>query len=138
MSTVFTSPIASTDPTFSTTPAPSTSLVLSSSSICSDEVVNRLGENLGNIKDLMIDIDSGRVAYAVLEFGGFLGMGSKLFAVPLSAMEVDTANHRFIFDQNKESLDNAPGFDKDEWPNFADRDWGASVHSHYGVRPYWE
>ncbi|MDP1756942.1 MAG: PRC-barrel domain-containing protein [Pseudohongiella sp.] len=112
--------------------------ILSSSSISGDKVVNRQGEDLGDIKDLMIDVDTGRVAYAVLEFGGFLGLGSKLFAVPLSAMEVDTANHRFIFDQNKESLDSAPGFDKDHWPNFADRDWGASVHSHYGVRPYWE
>lgn len=86
----------------------------------------------------MIDVDSGRVAYAVLEFGGFLGMGSKLFAVPLSAMELDSENHRFIFDKDKEALETAPGFDKDHWPDFSDREWGSSVHSHYGVRPYWE
>lgn len=116
----------------------SSSHILSSSTISGDKVVNRQGEDLGDIKDLMIDVDSGRVAYAVLEFGGFLSMGSKLFAVPLSAMELDSENHRFIFDQTEESLENAPGFDKDQWPNFADREWGSSVHSHYGVRPYWE
>lgn len=53
-------------------------------------------------------------------------------------MELDTENKRFIFDQSKETLENAPGFDKDHWPNFSDRTWGASVHSHYGVTPYWE
>ncbi|MDP1863654.1 MAG: PRC-barrel domain-containing protein [Thiobacillus sp.] len=112
--------------------------IISSSTIAGDKVVNRNGEGLGDIKDLMIDVDSGRVAYAVLEFGGFMGMGSKLFAVPLSAMEADTHNKRFIFDQSKESLENAPGFDKDDWPTFTDRDWGSSVHQYYGVRPYWE
>ncbi|MBS0310422.1 MAG: PRC-barrel domain-containing protein, partial [Proteobacteria bacterium] len=61
--------------------------ILSSSTISGDKVVNRQGEDLGDIKDLMIDVENGRVAYAVLEFGGFLGLGSKLFAVPLSAME---------------------------------------------------
>lgn len=117
---------------------PSSNPILSSSTISGDKVVNRQGEDLGDIKDLMIDVDNGRVAYAVLEFGGFLGLGSKLFAVPLSAMEADTENHRFIFDQNKESLESAPGFDKDNWPDFSDRVWGSSVYSHYGVRPYWE
>jgi sporulation protein YlmC with PRC-barrel domain len=111
--------------------------ILSSSSISGDKVVNRKGDNLGDIKDLMIDLESGRVAYAVLEFGGFLGMGSKLFAVPLSAMEVDTTNHQFIFDQSKEKLENAPGFDKDHWPNFSDRTWGSGIHAYYGVKPYW-
>ncbi len=116
----------------------STSPILSSSTISGDKVVNSQGDSLGDIKDLMIDVDSGRVAYAVLEFGGFLGLGSKLFAVPLTAMKVDTDNHRFIFNQSREALENAPGFDKDDWPDFSDRDWGASVHAHYGVRPYWE
>jgi len=120
------------------TQALSHSPILSSSTISGDKVVNSQGEDLGEIKDLMIDLDNGRVAYAVLEFGGVLGMGSKLFAVPISAMHVDTEHHQFIFDQDKESLKNAPGFDKDHWPDFTDRDWGSSVHTHYGVRPYWE
>lgn len=108
--------------------------VLSSSTLSGEEVVNREGENLGDIKDLMIDVNSGRVTYAVLEFGGFIGMGSKLFAVPLSAMELDTENKRFILDQSKEKLENAPGFDKDNWPDFADEKWNESIHSYYGVQ----
>ena len=111
--------------------------VLTASTISGDKVVNRKGENLGEIKDLMIDIDSGCVAYAILEFGGFLGMGSKLFAVPIQAMKVDTEHHRFVFDQTKETLKNAPGFDKDDWPDSADRDWESSVYAHYGIPPYW-
>lgn len=108
--------------------------VLSSSTLSGEEVVNRAGENLGDIKDLMIDVQSGRVTYAVLEFGGFIGMGSKLFAVPLSAMDLDTDNKRFILDQSKERLENAPGFDKDNWPDFADEKWNESIHSYYGVQ----
>lgn len=108
--------------------------VLSSSTLSGEEVVNRDGENLGDIKDLMIDVNSGQVTYAVLEFGGFMGMGSKLFAVPLSAMKLDTENKRFILDQSKERLENAPGFDKDDWPDFADEMWNESIHSYYGVQ----
>lgn len=108
--------------------------VLSSSTLSGEEVVNREGENLGDIKDLMIDVQSGRVTYAVLEFGGFIGMGSKLCAVPLSAMDLDTDNKRFILDQSKERLENAPGFDKDNWPDFADEKWNESIHSYYGVQ----
>lgn len=108
--------------------------VLSSSTLSGEEVVNRDGENLGDIKDLMIDVQSGRVTYAVLKFGGFIGMGSKLFAVPMSAMQLDTENKRFILNQSKERLENAPGFDKDNWPDFADETWNESIHSYYGVQ----
>lgn len=106
--------------------------ILSSSSMSGDKVVNRNGEDLGEIRDLMIDLESGQVVYVVLEFGGFLGMGSKLFAVPLSP------DHQFIFDQSKEKLENAPGFDKNNWPDFSDRMWGTDIHAYYGVSPYWD
>lgn len=112
--------------------------MLSASTLSGDKVVNGKGENLGDIKDLMIDVESGQVAYAVLEFGGFLGLGGKLFAVPLGAMRLDTENKCFIFDWDKERLENAPGFDKDHWPDFADRDWGDDLHRYYRVRPYWD
>lgn len=75
----------------------------------------------------MIDLESGRVAYAVLSFGGFLGMGDKLFAIPWSSL----AN------VDKELLKAAPGFDKDHWPNMADHTWGAKVYTYYGAKPYW-
>lgn len=107
--------------------------ILSSSTICGDEVVNSAGEKLGDIKELMIDCASSRVIYAVLEFGGFLGMGTKLFAVPMQAITLDTENKRFVLDVNKERLDNAPGFDKENWPDFADTTFANSVHDYYGI-----
>ena len=107
--------------------------ILSSSTICGDEVVNAAGETLGEIKELMIDCTSSRVSYAVLEFGGFLGMGTKLFAVPMQAIKLDTENKRFVLDVTKERLENAPGFDKENWPDFADTAFADSVHNYYGI-----
>jgi len=110
---------------------------LSASTLTGNEVVNRQGENLGEVKDVMIDVESGKVTYAVLEFGGFLGLGAKLFAVPINAMELDTVKERFVFDQSKERLESAPGFDKDNWPDFADRRWEEHIHTYYNVKPHW-
>ena len=114
-----------------------TPATLSASTITGDPVVNPQGEDLGKIEDLVLDVDSGRVAYAVLSFGGFLGMGDKLFAMPWQSLQLDGDNHRFILDVAKDRLENAPGFDKDHWPNMADRTWGSSVYKYYGHQPYW-
>ena len=112
--------------------------VLSSSSICSDHVKNAAGEDLGKIEDLMIDLHSGRIAYAVLSFGGFLKMGNKLFAIPWEALKVDPINKVFILHVEKSQLENATGFDKDKWPNMADPTFGSTLYRHYGLKPYWE
>jgi sporulation protein YlmC with PRC-barrel domain len=112
--------------------------VLSSSSICSDHVKNAAGEDLGKIEDLMIDLHSGRIAYAVLSFGGFLKMGNKLFAIPWEALKVDPINKVFILHLDKSQLENATGFDKDNWPNMADPTFGSALYRHYGLKPYWE
>jgi len=112
--------------------------VLSASSICSDHVRNAAGEDLGKMEELMIDLDSGRITYAVLSFGGFLKMGNKLFAVPWEALRADTVNKQFILDVPRSVLENAPGFDKDKWPNMADPTFGSAVYRHYGYKPYWE
>ena len=106
---------------------------LSATTLIGDPVVNRNGENLGKIEDLMIEPERSRVSYAVLSFGGFLGMGNKLFAVPLQAMELSRADKRFVLDVDKERLKNAPGFDKDQWPDFADPAYGQKLYSYYGV-----
>ena len=111
--------------------------VLSASTITGDAVKNPDGEKLGDIKDIMIDTETGRVAYAVLSFGGFLGLGDKLFAIPWSAMRLHDTEHAFVLNVNKETLENAPGFDKDKWPDFADRTWGASIYEYYRIKPYW-
>ncbi|MGH8612576.1 MAG: PRC-barrel domain-containing protein, partial [Gammaproteobacteria bacterium] len=92
----------------------------------------------GEIRHIMIDVPSGRVGYAVLSFGGFLGMGDKLFAIPWNTLILDAENERFILDVPKERLDSAPGFDKDHWPSMADQRWGAEIHLYYGTQPYWE
>ena len=102
------------------------------------KVKNRSGEDLGKIEELAIDPETGQIAYAVLSFGGFLGLGDKLFAIPWSALEPRHADEVFILDVDKQQLKNAPGFDKDKWPDMADRRWGAGVHGFYGARPYWE
>ena len=109
------------------------SRVLSASSLSSDDVYNQEGDKLGSIKELMLDIDSGKVCYAVLSFGGFLSLGEKLFAVPWSALTVDTENRRFVMDADEERLKKAPGFDTDHWPNMADATWEKSVHAYYGT-----
>lgn len=101
-----------------------------------NDVYNRQDEDLGDIKEIMLDMSTGRVAYAVLSFGGFLGMGEKLFAVPWSALTLDTVNKRFVLDASKERLESAPGFDPDHWPDMADPTWTKQVHDYYGVTPY--
>jgi len=111
--------------------------ILSASTMEGTDVKSPAGESLGDIKDLMIDLTTGRVAYAVVEFGGLLGIGSKLFAVPLQAMKQDAADKSFVMETSKEALENASGFDKDHWPDFADRKWQTAVHEHYNTTPYW-
>lgn len=108
------------------------SRLLSASSLSSDDVYNPKDEKLGSIKELMLDIESGKIRYAVLSFGGFLSLGEKLFAVPWSALTVDTENKRIVMDTDEERLKNAPGFDSDNWPNMADSTWEKSVHAYYG------
>ena len=119
-------------------PAKTYGLVLSASSLKGDNVVNHQGEALGKIEEIMIDLDRGRIAFAVLSFGGFLGMGDKLFAIPWQAFAVDTAGERLILNANKELLKKATGFDKDKWPNMADSAWGTTVYGYYGYKPYWD
>jgi sporulation protein YlmC with PRC-barrel domain len=100
-----------------------------------NEVYNHKDEDLGDIKEIMLNMRTGRVSYAVLSFGGFLGLGEKLFAVPWDALKLDTENKRFVLNVDKERLENAPGFDKDHWPNMADPIWAEGIHSYYGTRP---
>ncbi|MEI9974666.1 MAG: PRC-barrel domain-containing protein [Ignavibacteriota bacterium] len=112
--------------------------VLAASTLAGDSVRNAAGEDLGTIDEIMIDIPSGRIAYAVLSFGGFLGMGDKLFAVPWNALKVDEDEKCFILNVDKRTIEQAPGFDKDNWPDMSDTSFGTEVSSYYKVTPYWE
>jgi sporulation protein YlmC with PRC-barrel domain len=102
------------------------------------DVENSQGQNLGDIKDVVIDRASGHIAYAVVSFGGFLGMGEKLFAVPWGAFSQPKPDKEtFVLDIDKERLKNAPGFDAHNWPQMASREWVTSLYSYYNVPPYW-
>lgn len=107
--------------------------LMGADTLLGNDVCNRDGEDLGDIKEFMIDMSSGRIAYAVLSFGGLMGMGDKLFAVPWAALVLDTENKRFTLDVPKDVLKDAPGFDKDKWPSMSDRTWATGVHKFYGT-----
>jgi sporulation protein YlmC with PRC-barrel domain len=109
--------------------------LMGADTLIGDSVVNAADEDLGDIKEIMLDMQTGQVAYAVLSFGGFMGMGDKLFAVPWQALHLDTVNKRFVLDIDKQQLQNAPGFDKDAWPDMADAQWARHIHSFYGTDP---
>jgi sporulation protein YlmC with PRC-barrel domain len=111
--------------------------VLSASTMMGDDVINTEGENLGSIKELMIDLEEGRIAYAVLSFGGFLGLGDKLFAIPWGAFALDTEREAFILNVDRDVLEDAPGFDEDNWPQTKDRDYVTEVYDYYDYEPYW-
>lgn len=102
------------------------------------KVINTEGKDIGHIEEIVLDLNSGRIAYAVLAFGGFMGFGEKLFAIPFRAMLFDHANNHFILNVPKAKLDADEGFDKNHWPDMANREWGQALHHHYGYAPYWE
>ena len=94
-----------------------TTPTLSSNTLIGDPVKNPAGEQLGTVKEVMFDLENGRVAYIVMASGGILGMGDSYFAIPWSMLTVDTDDKSVVVDVDKETIENAPGFDKDDWPN---------------------
>ena len=111
---------------------------LSASTITGDPVKNAAGDDLGQIEEIVIDLDNGRVAYAVLAAGGFLGMGEKYFAIPWDRLTVDLDNKEVVINVDRDLLENAPGFDKDNWPEATDNAWVGDVYRYYDSVPYWD
>ena len=111
---------------------------LLASDLNGNRVVNKNAEDLGTLEDYMIDLQNGRIAYAVLSFGGWFGMGNKLFPIPWSAltMQLYDNNLRIILNVDKEVLQKAQGFDKSQLPLSYDE--LASVYTYYGYKPYWQ
>lgn len=103
---------------------------LTSSSIIGDTVENAEGEKLGSVDNLMINIRTGMVEYAVLEFGAFLGIGGKLFAIPFTELKLNPEKKVFVIDRDREFLERLPGFDKTHWP-------GTNDHYYDDVNMYW-
>ncbi len=111
-----------------------TNQMLSATTIKGTKVKNRSKEDIGKIQDLMINLEEGNVEYAVLSFGGFLGLGDKYFAVPMKALQFSTKDddHTITMDITKEKLENAPGFNKDRWPKEASSKFIDDMYKYYG------
>jgi len=107
--------------------------LMGTDTLVGNDVCNIQGEGIGNIKEIMLDMRSGRVSYAVLSFTAFLSMGEKLFAVPWNALTLDTEHKRFVLNVAKDNLKNAPGFDKSHWPNMADQTWQKEINTYYSI-----
>ncbi len=108
-----------------------TAKFMSATTLIGDGIKNPQGDALGDLKEIMLDTTNGKIAYAVVSYGGILGMGDKLFAVPWSAFSIDHENHKLVLSVSKEKLKDAPGFDKDNWPNFADTSFASSLNAYY-------
>ncbi len=96
------------------------------------------GQDLGSVEEIMIDEVSGAIAYAVLSFDPFMRMGDSLFAVPWKALTYDGEKKKLILNVTLETLEEAPGFARRDWPDMADPDWGKVIYHYYGHRPFWE
>ena len=97
-----------------------------------DDVYNYGDEELGNIKEVMLDMRTGQITYAVLSFSGIPGMGDKLFAVPWERLMLDPVNKRFLLNVEKNRLKDAPGFDKNNWPDMGSDAWNQQMEAFYG------
>jgi hypothetical protein len=115
-----------------------TSSLISSDKVEGTAVYDRRGEKLGSIHSVMIDKISGKVAYAVMSFGGFLGMGDSYHPLPWDVLTYDTDQGGYVVDLDRSRLEGAPTYGTNEMPDWSDRRWGQRVHDYYGTRPYWE
>ncbi len=108
---------------------------LAAGTLIGDKVVNQQNESIGKIEELMISVSDGRVGYAVMSFGGVLGIGNKFFAIPWSTLHVDQENKCFVLNVDKKRLEAAPGFDKDHWPDMSDEKWTTEINTYYQYKP---
>lgn len=101
-------------------------------------VYNNALEKLGSVEDVMINKASGRIVYAVLSFGGFLGIGDRYYPLPWEKLRYDTEVGGYIVDIDRETLEGAPSYTDRATASWNDEAWSRNVHSHYGVHPYWD
>jgi sporulation protein YlmC with PRC-barrel domain len=101
------------------------------------KVSNAAGENLGQLEEIVVDAGSGRTLYGVLSFGGFLGLGDKLFAIPWQSLQLTDGAKGFTLNVDKDRLKNATGFSEDRWPDLANEQFATSTYEYYGQKPYW-
>ncbi|MFC0217336.1 PRC-barrel domain-containing protein [Pseudochelatococcus lubricantis] len=114
-----------------------TGTLIGADKVSGTSVYNAEGENLGAIHDIMIDKKTGRVAYAVMSFGGFLGLGSDYHPLPWSALTYDPQQGGYVVHLTREQLEGGPRFGENEAPQWGDRNYEKRVHDYYGIGPYW-
>lgn len=111
--------------------------LISSSRVEGTPVYNPEGEKLGIVDSMMIDRDTGHVAYAVMAFGGFLGMGEKRHPMPWKTMVYDKKLEGYVVTLSREELEAAPNMEAGEFARLDDRDYEETVYTHYKAEPYW-
>ena len=102
------------------------------------DVVNKKGEDMGQVQTFVVDMVVSRIAFVVVSFEGFLGISDKWFAMPLEMLNWSSEKKKFILDMSKETLEKAPGMDKNNWPDNINFDMVAKTYNHFGVAPYWD
>ncbi|MDI1351956.1 MAG: PRC-barrel domain-containing protein [bacterium] len=110
-----------------------TSRIINADNVIGVNVKNTQNENLGEVEAIMLDKETGKVAYVVLSYGGFLGMGDKFFALPWSVLTYDPSDDCFKIPLDQQKLKNSPGFDKDQWPDMSSPTWSKSINTYYGT-----
>ena len=111
--------------------------LISSDRVAGTEVYNHSGDHLGEIHEVMIDKISGKVAYAIMSFGGFLGMGESYHPLPWSSLKFDTTKGGYVVNLTKDQLKDAPSYEKNASPKWGDRNYENDLHTYYGSTPYW-
>src|ERR1700761_5512236 len=101
-------------------------------------VYNAALENLGSIDDVMIDKATARIAYAILSFGGFLGIGDRSYPLPWEKLEYNKELGGYVVDVDRETLEGAPSYTDDATASWDDEAWARDVYAHYGVHPFWD
>ena len=111
--------------------------LISGSKVQGTTVYNTQGENLGEVYDVMIDKVSGKIAYAVMSFGGFLGIGNRYHPLPWSTLKYDTRQQGYVVGLTKQQLERAPTYGANERPAWGDRAYEKDLHDYYKAPPYW-
>lgn len=117
--------------------ADETTALISSEKVAGTDVYNADGDLLGEIHDVMIDKRSGRIAYAVMSFGGFLGIGERYHPLPWATLKYDTRQGGYVVGLTREQLEGAPTFGRAEAPAWGDRAYETGIHDYYKAPPYW-
>jgi len=108
------------------------------SEITGIQVLNRRGESIGNVEEIVVDRADGRVIYLVLSFGGFLGLGTKLYALPWNKLKFDASRMAYVIDLAREQIENAPHFNRNDQGLLFDADWNRRLLEYFDALPVWD